>query len=114
MSVAFFDRIRLPDVIGQPLMRDACGDWFRDIVRALFGSRDPATNIRYVREIFALVGKGNSKTTYSAALMLVALLMNVRRRVEFHFLAPVQKTAEQACLRLSPRIRWVSMSLSVR
>jgi len=96
MAVAFFDRIRLPDVIDTPLLRDACGDWFRDIVRALFGSRDPATNIRYVREIFALVGKGNSKTTYSAALMVVALLMNVRRRVEFHFLAPVQKTAEQA------------------
>lgn len=96
MAVAFFDRIRLPDVIDTPLLRDACGDWFRDIVRALFGSRDPATNVRYVREIFALVGKGNSKTTYSAALMVVALLMNVRRRVEFHFLAPVQKTAEQA------------------
>lgn len=96
MAVAFFDRIRLPDVIDTPLLRDACGDWFRDIVRALFGSRDPATNIRYVREIFALVGKGNSKTTYSAALMVVALLMNVRKRVEFHFLAPVQKTAEQA------------------
>lgn len=96
MAVAFFDRIRLPDVLDTPLLRDACGDWFRDIVRALFGSRDPATNIRYVREIFALVGKGNSKTTYSAALMVVALLMNVRKRVEFHFLAPVQKTAEQA------------------
>lgn len=96
MAVAFFDRIQLPDVLGTPLLRDACGDWFRDIVRALFGSRDPATNIRYVREIFALVGKGNSKTTYSAALMVVALLMNVRKRVEFHFLAPVQKTAEQA------------------
>lgn len=96
MATSFFDGICLPDVIGQPLMRDACGDWFRDIVRALFGSRDPETNTRYVREIFALVGKGNSKTTYSAALMLVALLMNVRQRVEFHFLAPVQKTAEQA------------------
>ena len=96
MAVAFFDGLRLPDVLDQPLLRDACGDWFRDIVRAIFGSRDPATNIRYVREVFALVGKGNSKTTYSAALMLVALLMNVRRRVEFHFLAPVQKTAEQA------------------
>lgn len=95
-AVAFFDRLCLPDVLGQPLLRDACGEWFRDIVRAVLGSRDPATNVRYVREIFALVGKGNSKTTYSAALMVTALLMNVRRRVEFHLLAPVQKTAEQA------------------
>jgi phage terminase large subunit-like protein len=95
-AVAFFDGLRLPDVLGEPLLRDACGEWYRDIVRAVFGSRDPATNVRYVREVFALVGKGASKTTYSAALMLVALLMNVRRRVEFHLLAPVQKTAEQS------------------
>lgn len=95
-AVAFFDRLRLPDVLGQPLLRDACGEWFRDIVRAVLGSRDPATNIRYVRELFALVGKGNSKTTYGAALMVTALLMNVRKHVEFHLLAPVQKTAEMA------------------
>lgn len=95
-AVAFFDGLRLPDVLGEPLLRDACRDWFRDIVRAVFGSRDPKTNIRYVREVFALVGKGNSKTTYSGALMIVALLMNVRKRVEFHFLAPVQATAEVA------------------
>lgn len=95
-AVAFFDRLCLPDVLGQPLLRNACGEWFRDIVRAVLGSRDPATNVRYVREVFALVGKGNSKTTYSAALMVTALLMNVRHRVEFHLLAPVQKTAEQA------------------
>ena len=33
-----FDRLHLPDVHGQPLMRDAAGDWFRDIVGALHGS----------------------------------------------------------------------------
>ena len=95
-AVSFFNKLRLPDVLGQPLLRDACGEWFRDIVRAVLGSRDPQTNIRYVREVFALVGKGNSKTTYSAALMVTALLMNVRKHVEFHLLAPVQKTAEAA------------------
>lgn len=95
-AVAFFDRLRLPDVLGEPLLRDACPDWFRDIVRAVFGSRDPETNVRYVREVFTLVPKGNSKTTYSGALMIVALLMNVRKRVEMHFLAPVQETAEVA------------------
>lgn len=95
-AVAFFDSLKLLDVIGEPTLGEACGDWFRDIVRAVFGSRDPETNIRYVREVFALIGKGNSKTSYGALLMVVALLMNVRKRVEFHFLAPVQKTAEQA------------------
>lgn len=95
-AVAFFDRLRLEDVVGQPTMGEACGDWFRNIVKAVLGSRDPTTNKRYVREVFALVGKGNSKTTYGAGLMVTALLMNVRKRVEFHLLAPVQKTAEQA------------------
>lgn len=95
-AIAFFDRLRLPEVLGEPTMAEACGAWFRDIVRAVFGSRDPATNIRYVREVFALVGKGNSKTTYSAGLMIVALLMNIRKRVEFHFIAPVRETAEVA------------------
>src|SRR5690349_3297875 len=85
MAVSFFNNLRLSNVPGQPLLRDAAGDWYRDIVRALFGSRDPATNARHIREVFALVGKGNSKTSYSAGLMLVALLMNTRPRAEFMF-----------------------------
>ena len=96
MGMAFFERIRLTDVLGEPLLRDACGDWFKDVVLVLFGSRDPKTNVRYVREIFILVPKGNSKTTYSAALMIVALLMNVRKNVEFLFLAPTQAISDIA------------------
>src|SRR6266436_154769 len=37
-AVRVFDKLRLPDVPGKPLLRDAAGDWFRDIVRALHGS----------------------------------------------------------------------------
>jgi hypothetical protein len=42
-----FDRLRLPDVTGKPLLKEAAGDWFREIVRALHGSivngeRNPA------------------------------------------------------------------------
>lgn len=93
---AFYDGLVLPDVPGQPLLRDASGQWFRDIVRALFGSRDPATNTRHIREIFALAPKGSSKTSYSAALMVVALLMNIRPRAEFLLVAPMQSTADLA------------------
>ncbi|KAF0102225.1 MAG: terminase [Rhodospirillaceae bacterium] len=96
IAVQFFDRLRLSNVGGTPLLKDACADWFRDIVRALFGSRDPATNIRYIREIFALAPKGSSKTTYGAALMVVALLMNTRPRAEFLLVGPTQATAERA------------------
>lgn len=93
---AFYDNLILPDVAGQPLLRDASGQWFRDIVRALFGSRDPSTNVRHIREIFVLAPKGSSKTSYSAALMIVALLMNVRSRVEYLLVAPSQATADMA------------------
>lgn len=96
MAVSFFDALRLPDVPGKPFLRDAAGDWFRDIVRALFGSLDPATNIRHIREIFALVGKGNSKTSYGAGLMVTALLMNERPQATFLLVAPTQGTANLA------------------
>lgn len=96
LALGFFDNLRLPDVPGMPTMRDAAGDWFREIVAALFGSRDPETNTRYVEEIFALVAKKNSKTTYGAGLMLTALLMNIRPRAEFLFIGPTQAIADLA------------------
>lgn len=95
-AVEFFDALRLPDVPGMPALKEAAGPWFRDIVRALFGSRDPATNVRHIREIFALVGKGNSKTSYGAGLMVVALLMNKRPSARFLLVAPTQDTSALA------------------
>lgn len=96
IALAFFDRLRLPDVVGNPTMGEACGPWFRDIVYMIFASRNPETNERYLRELFALVGKGNSKTTYSAGLMLTALFMNVRRGVELLFVGPTQAISDIA------------------
>lgn len=96
LAVAFFDALHLPDVPGTPLLRDAAGDWFRDIVRAVFGSRNPSTNGREIREFLALVGKGNSKTSYSAGLMLTAMLMNQRPRAEMLFIGPTQAIADLA------------------
>jgi phage terminase large subunit-like protein len=96
MAIRLFDALRLPDVPGLPLMRDAAGDWFRDIVGAIFGSYDPATAERHIREFFVLVGKGNSKTTNGAALMLVAMLMIPRPRAEYLFVGPTQAISELA------------------
>jgi phage terminase large subunit-like protein len=42
-AVALFNKLRLPDVVGQPTMAEAAGDWFRDIVRSAFGSLDKLT-----------------------------------------------------------------------
>ena len=96
-AVAVYDRLRLADVTGTPTLADASGDWFREIVRAMFGAWDPVTRTRYIRELFALVPKKNSKTTYGAlGLMLTALLLNERPRAPFLFAGPVQDTAELA------------------
>ena len=72
-AVAIFNRLRLPDVPGMPLLADACGGWQRDIVRALFGAFDPQAGVRHIREIFQLVPKKSSKTTGGAAIMLTTL-----------------------------------------
>lgn len=96
LATAFFDSLCLPDVPGTPTLRDAAGPWFREIVGVLFGSRNPVTNERFLREIFALVPKGNSKTSYGAALMVTALLMNKRPRAEYLIVAPTQAISDLA------------------
>lgn len=95
-AVAVFNKLRLHDVPGTPTMGDAGGDWFREIVRALFGSLDPVTRERAIREIFLLVPKKNSKTTNGALLMLAALLLNKRPGAPFIMTAPVQDVAHIA------------------
>lgn len=95
-SVDIFNRLRLPDVEGQPRLGQAAGDWFRDVVRAVFGSLDPASKVRRVSGVFVLVPKKNSKTTNGAALMLTALLMNQRPNALFGLFGPTQTIADIA------------------
>jgi phage terminase large subunit-like protein len=95
-AVAVLDRLRLSDVTGTPTFGEAGGEWFRDIVRALFGSWDSAAAVRHIVELFLLIPKKNSKTTDGALLMLTALLLNERPRAPFALMAPVQDTAEEA------------------
>ena len=95
-AVAVFNKLRLADVPGTPSLEQAGGDWFRDIVRALFGSLDPVTRARMIREIFLLVPKKNSKTTNGAGLMVTALLLNERPRAQFLLIGPTQSIADIA------------------
>jgi len=96
MAAAFYDEMQLPDVPGVPKLRTASGQWFRDIVRAAFGSWDPVNRTRMIRDIFALAPKGSSKTSYSAALMLVSMLMNYRPRATALFVGPTQAISLRA------------------
>lgn len=95
-AVGIFNKLRLPDVPGQPAMAEAAGEWFRDIVRAAFGSIEPETGRRCVAEVFTLVPKKNSKTTNGAGLAVTALLMNKRPRAELLLVAPTQEIADLA------------------
>ena len=96
LAVQVFNLLRLPDVQGNPTMAEAAGDWFREIVAALYGSRDPATNVRYIEEIFALIAKKNSKTTNGAGLMVTGLVMNQRPKAEFILAGATQAIADLA------------------
>jgi phage terminase large subunit-like protein len=95
-AVAIFNKLRLADVAGNPTMEEAAGEWFRDILRAIFGSYDPVLKERMIRELFALIAKKNSKTSYGALLMVTALLMNTRPNAKFIMTAPTQDITELA------------------
>lgn len=90
-----FNKLRIPDIDDKPTLGEACGPWFRDIVRTVFGSMDD-NGVRHVSEIFALVGKKNSKTTYSGGLIVTALLVNKVPRAEILFVGPTQEIADTA------------------
>lgn len=92
-ALRIFNRLMLPDVIGTPKMEDAAGDWFRDIVAALFGSYDPEKNRRMIQELFLLVPKKNGKSSYAAAIMVLAMLVNRRPNAEFLLIAPTKEIA---------------------
>lgn len=98
-SVAIFNKLRLPDVVGQPELREAAGEWMRDIVRAVFGSMQTSATgpeVRQVGEVFILVPKKNAKTTSAAAIALTFMLMNRRRNADMLIIGPTQKISDVA------------------
>jgi phage terminase large subunit-like protein len=100
-----FKRLRLPDVIGTPTLGEVCGEWFYPIVATLFGSYDPATNIRHISELFLLIPKGNSKSSNGGAVMLTAMIVNRRPEAEFMFIAPTMEIAAIAYKQAKGTIR---------
>lgn len=94
-ALAFFNRLRLPDVPGTPALAEACGDWFRDILCAFLASEDPETRQRLVWELLCMVPKKNSKTTYVAGLGLTALFMEEAPNRQMLIVAPSQNISER-------------------
>lgn len=94
-ALAFFNRLRLPDVAGNPKLADACGDWFRDILVAFITSENPATRERLVWECLCMVPKKSSKTTYTAALALTALYMDETPNAQMLLIGPTQNISNR-------------------
>lgn len=95
-AIGIFNKLRLPDVPDTPTLEFASGEWFREIVGVFLGAIDKGTKARVIRELFLLAAKKSSKTSYGAAMMLTALIMNSRPRAEFLLIAPTQAIAELA------------------
>ncbi|WP_121062200.1 terminase large subunit [Chachezhania antarctica] len=93
IAVELFDKLVVPDIPGQPLMRDVAEEWARDIVRAAFGSIGP-DGARRVGEIFCLVPKKNTKTTLAACIGLIALQMNTTPNIKGIVVGPTQEVAD--------------------
>ncbi|MDN3713433.1 terminase large subunit [Paracoccus cavernae] len=87
-ALRIFKRLRVPDIIGTPTYGEVCGDWVFDFVRAVFGSYDPETKRRMIREFFLLVPKKNGKSSIAAAIMVTAIILNERPLCELLLIAP--------------------------
>ena len=109
-ALAFFNRLRLPDVPGNPPLAEACGEWFRDLLVAFLASEDPETSRQTVWELLCMVPKKNSKTTYVAGLGLTALYMLDAPNRQMLLVGPSQNISErcfgqaQGMIRLDPQL----------
>ncbi len=91
-----FGSLRLVDVVGQPLLRDAALPWTREFVRAIFGAYNPDEGRRYINEFMLMVSKKNAKSTIAAAIMLTALILNWRPSAELLILSPTKEIADNS------------------
>lgn len=95
-ALAIFKRLKVPDLIGTPTYGEICEPWVFDLVRAIFGSYDPDTKRRMIREFFLLIPKKNGKSAIAAGIIVTAAILNERPMAELILIAPTQKIASIA------------------
>lgn len=95
-ALRIFKRLRVPDIIGNPTYGEVCGEWVFDFVRVIFGSYDPETKRRALREFFLLVPKKNGKSSIAAAIIVTAAILNERPEAELLLIAPTKQIADIA------------------
>lgn len=95
-AMEVFNSLRMVDADGSPLMGEACLPWVTEMVAALFGSYDPDTKRRLIRNVFFMVSKKNGKSMVAGGVMFTALIINERPSAEFLILAPTKEGADNA------------------
>lgn len=91
-AVGIYNKLQLPDVVGQPTLAEAGADWFRAVVGAVCGSFNEDGE-RGLPEVFLQVPKKNSKTTNVAALTLTLDILNQRPNADLMLLGATQEIA---------------------
>lgn len=89
-------QLRIVDAPGSPTVGEACAPWVSDFASSVFGSYDPETGRREIKEFFLMIPKKNSKSTIAAAIMLTLLIRNWRESAELIVLAPTIEVAQNA------------------
>jgi len=102
-ALGCFMKMPLPDIPGQPRFADRAFPWQAEVVKALFGARFMEPDARgemqlvaKVPELFLMIPKKNGKTTFAAAVSLIAMLRNPRPRAQMLYIAARQEIAEIA------------------
>lgn len=89
-------QLRIVDAPGSPTIGEACAPWVMDFASAVFGSYDPDTGRRAIKEFALIIPKKNSKSTIAAGIMLTLLIRNWRQSAELIVLAPTIEVAQNA------------------
>ena len=89
-------QLRIVDAPGSPTIGESCAPWVLDFAGAVFGSYDPDSGRRLIREFFLMVPKKASKSTIAAAIMMTLLLRNWRQSAELIVIAPTVEVAQNA------------------
>lgn len=85
--------LQIPDSIDDKTIGDLWKAWQPELVAKIFESYNPKDMTRRIREFFVLIPKKNGKSTLSAALAIVFMLLNQRYNNEFGIIAPTKKVA---------------------
>ena len=92
-----FGNLQLADVPGQPYIRDLKDSlgWFMEIAELTAGSLSSEGHQR-LHELMILIPKKNGKTTLTALLLLVLMMMSPRANAKFVFIGKTRDVADIA------------------